>query len=98
MLSLSYPGQVRMVLAKMSATCFLFARYGYAQINIPIGLVDSSVGGKSIEAWSTPEALKECEVPNHNDNENLYNSNLFLWNSMVAPFRRMTISLVPGGV
>ena len=41
-------------LAAMSATCFLFARYIYDQINIPIGLVESAVGGTNIEAWSPP--------------------------------------------
>ena len=78
-------------LAYMSATCFLFARYIYDQLGVPIGLVDSAVGGTHIEAWSNTNALNECEIPNHIDEEHPNNSNSYLWNSMVAPFRRMTL-------
>jgi len=57
----------------------------------PIGLIDVSWGGTIIEAWSPPEALANCGVddtgldngPNHNE---------YLWNALIHPFLRMSIT------
>lgn len=43
-----------------SAVCWLFAEYLYPHLKYPIGLIEASVGGTVIEAWSSPEALHDC--------------------------------------
>jgi sialate O-acetylesterase len=44
---------------KFSATAYFFARSLYEKYRIPIGLINASVGGTPVEAWLSPEALKE---------------------------------------
>jgi sialate O-acetylesterase len=46
-----------------SAVCWLYGRMIHEGLGgRPIGLVHSSWGGTSIEWWSPPDALKECNV------------------------------------
>jgi sialate O-acetylesterase len=47
-----------------SAVCWLYGRMVHEGLGgRPIGLVHASWGGTSIECWSPPEALKECNIP-----------------------------------
>jgi sialate O-acetylesterase len=39
-----------------SATAFFFGREIHKQLKVPVGLINSSVGGTPIEAWISPEA------------------------------------------
>ena len=41
------------------AVTFFFARSIYLEYKIPIGIINSSVGGTPIEAWTSKEGLKE---------------------------------------
>lgn len=41
------------------AVTFFFARIIYNEYKIPIGIINSSVGGTPIEAWTSEEGLKE---------------------------------------
>ena len=41
------------------AVTFFFARSIYREYKIPIGIINSSVGGTPIEAWTSEEGLKE---------------------------------------
>ena len=41
------------------AVTFFFARSIYKEYNVPIGIINSSVGGTPIEAWTSEEGLKE---------------------------------------
>ena len=41
------------------AVTFFFARNIYKQYKVPIGIINSSVGGTPIEAWTSEEGLKE---------------------------------------
>jgi sialate O-acetylesterase len=41
------------------ALTFFFARSIYAEYKVPIGIINSSVGGTPIEAWISEEGLKE---------------------------------------
>jgi sialate O-acetylesterase len=41
-----------------SAVAFFFARKIYEQYHIPIGIINASVGGTPIEAWTSEEGLK----------------------------------------
>ncbi|KAL4233117.1 hypothetical protein ACF0H5_007802 [Mactra antiquata] len=45
-----------------SAVCLLYAMELIPHINRPIGLVETSVAGTPIEAWSSPDALAVCPV------------------------------------
>jgi len=42
-----------------SAVAFFFARKLYEKYHIPIGLINASVGGTPIEAWTSEEGFKE---------------------------------------
>jgi len=42
-----------------SATLFCFGREIHRELKVPVGLINSSVGGTPIEAWSSAEAQKE---------------------------------------
>ncbi|HPN84361.1 MAG TPA: sialate O-acetylesterase, partial [Victivallales bacterium] len=44
---------------KFSATAYFFGRELFRKINQPIGLINSSVGGTPIEAWTSLEAQKD---------------------------------------
>ncbi|MBL8819244.1 MAG: sialate O-acetylesterase [Planctomyces sp.] len=41
-----------------SATAFFFGRRLHQELNVPIGLINSSVGGTSIESWTSLEGQK----------------------------------------
>ena len=79
------------VLNYMSAVCFLFARNIYDVTGVPIGLIDSSWGGTRVEAWSSPEALEACDIPDHVSDEKPQESNSHLWNAMIAPLKQMSL-------
>jgi sialate O-acetylesterase len=44
---------------QFSAVAYFFARNIYDKYRIPIGLINASVGGTPIEAWTSEEGLKE---------------------------------------
>lgn len=46
---------------RFSATAFFFGRTLHAELKIPVGLINSSVGGTPIESWISPEAQKASE-------------------------------------
>jgi sialate O-acetylesterase len=43
---------------RFSATAYFFARALYEKYQIPIGLINASVGGSPVEAWLSEDALK----------------------------------------
>lgn len=43
-----------------SATAYFFGREIHNSLNVPVGLINSSVGGTPIESWISPEAQKEA--------------------------------------
>lgn len=46
-------------IGEFSAVAYFFARNVYQQTHIPIGIINSSVGGTPIEAWTSEEGLKD---------------------------------------
>ena len=42
-----------------SAVAYFFAKKLYEKYHVPIGLINSSVGGTPIEAWTSEEGLKD---------------------------------------
>uniref|UniRef100_A0A3P9I405 Sialic acid acetylesterase n=1 Tax=Oryzias latipes TaxID=8090 RepID=A0A3P9I405_ORYLA len=77
------------ILSEFSAVCWLFGRYMFEKLKYPIGLVESCWGGTSVEAWSSPRALKQCGLQ-QTENSTKEKSSV-LWNAMIHPFRTMTI-------
>jgi sialate O-acetylesterase len=47
---------------QFSAVAYFFARMIYEKYHIPIGLINASVGGTPVEAWTSEEGLKEFPV------------------------------------
>ena len=41
-----------------SATLFFFGREIHKSLGVPVGLINSSVGGTPIESWIAPEAQR----------------------------------------
>ncbi|MFL5771967.1 MAG: sialate O-acetylesterase, partial [Flavisolibacter sp.] len=44
---------------QFSAVAYFFARDIYEQYHVPVGLINASVGGTPVEAWTSEEGLKE---------------------------------------
>jgi len=44
-----------------SATAYFFGRHLHQHLNVPVGLINSSVGGTRIEAWTSQPALSRLE-------------------------------------
>ncbi len=44
---------------KYSATGYFFARELYNALHVPIGFIDSSFGASTVQAWISPEAMRE---------------------------------------
>ena len=42
-----------------SAVAYFFAKKIYEKYHVPIGLINASVGGTPIEAWTSEEGLKD---------------------------------------
>lgn len=42
-----------------SAVAYFFAKKNYEKYHVPVGLINASVGGTPIEAWTSEEGLKE---------------------------------------
>ncbi|PVD28167.1 hypothetical protein C0Q70_10752 [Pomacea canaliculata] len=76
-----------------SAVCWLFAEYLQPHLKYPIGLVEASWGGTTIEAWSPPEAINACPAIHHTQQEQSCcpQSKLVIWNGMIRPLLSMTI-------
>jgi sialate O-acetylesterase len=45
--------------ADFSAVAYFFARHLYRRYHVPIGLINASVGGTPVEAWTSKEGLQE---------------------------------------
>ncbi len=45
-----------------SAVAYFFAKKLYDKYNVPIGIINASVGGTPIEAWTSEEGLKDFEA------------------------------------
>ncbi|KAK3097297.1 hypothetical protein FSP39_008444 [Pinctada imbricata] len=81
-----------------SAVCWLYGKYLYQNLKVPIGLVSSTWGGTAIELWSSTDALKKCNIPPDAQTKGYVTDhgwvrigNSELWNAMMHPFINMTI-------
>ena len=82
---------------EFSAICFLYAKYLSDIIlgrNHTFGLISSDVCGTRIEAWSSKEALNECNITDYKYPPNEIFSHSALFNAMIHPFIRHDIHSV----
>lgn len=80
--------------ADFSAVAFFFGRELHRELNVPIGLIDTSFGGTTAEAWVSRSGLEseEALAPMlkqwaENDNPTSKNRPANLFNGMVAPLK-----------
>jgi sialate O-acetylesterase len=77
-----------------SATAYFFGRKLNRELNVPIGLIDSTWGGTTIEAWTSMEALQDVPefeplLKHWREIEDPTNPNrpANLFNGMISPLR-----------
>lgn len=74
--------------SEFSAVCWFTGRDLYDKYQVPIGLISSNWGGTLIQAWSSPAALKACNVTESaSGNE----ANSVLYNAMIVPYFNQSI-------
>jgi len=73
----------------MSAVCWFTGRNLYDNLQVPIGLISSNWGGTVIQAWSSPTALKVCNVTTSGSGNE---ANSVLYNAMIYPFKNYQIA------
>lgn len=66
-----------------SAVAYFFGRELYRQLHVPVGLINSSLGGTTAEKWTSREALEA--VPELQSLTSQESGGSTLYNSMVAP-------------
>eukprot|EP01060_Flectonema_neradi_P022565 TRINITY_DN30805_c0_g1_i1.p1 TRINITY_DN30805_c0_g1~~TRINITY_DN30805_c0_g1_i1.p1 ORF type:complete len:736 (+),score=147.42 TRINITY_DN30805_c0_g1_i1:123-2330(+) len=74
---------------QLSATCYYFAQELTDQMgseSIPIGLIQSAIGGTQIRQWLDNTTLSECSMTNVNEHSSR------LYDGMVAPFINTTVT------
>ncbi|XP_076822107.1 sialate O-acetylesterase-like [Clavelina lepadiformis] len=78
-----------------SAVCWLYGRYVYDEIKVPIGLISPNWGGTPVETWSSHRALSKCGLQDRSAsfrfNNKVPTSNSVLWNAMIHPLLNMTV-------
>ena len=79
--------------ANFSATAYFFGLQLHRSLHVPIGLINSSWGGSSIQAWMTPEALRpypEISQKHLTDQTKVKHPHLsaaMLYNGMIHPIK-----------
>ena len=72
--------------ADFSATAFFFAKELYKELNVPIGIIDSSWGGTPVESWTSVNALRETQFyENTTDNFSESDARLAEFKQWIAP-------------
>ena len=69
-----------------AALCYFFARDLYEKTKVPIGIINSSVGGSPIEAWISEEGLKK--FPHYLSDRDLHRSDSYVANVRKLEFEK----------
>ncbi|MDR2913868.1 MAG: sialate O-acetylesterase [Tannerella sp.] len=72
-----------------SALCYFFARDLYEKIKVPIGIINSSVGGSPIESWISEEGLKA--FPHYIHDRDLHRSDAYIRNAAKLDWERRSL-------
>ncbi|RYG09623.1 MAG: sialate O-acetylesterase, partial [Chitinophagaceae bacterium] len=75
--------------SNFSATAYYFGSLLSEMLNVPVGIINDSYGGSSIEAWMSPEDLKafpEVKIPSKGDTiKEVSRTPTTLYNGMLYP-------------
>lgn len=77
-----------------SATAYFYAQFLQSVLNVPVGIISSSWGGSSIEAWMDSTELSKLITLNLSNEGNLspvFQRHSQLYNAMIYPLRNFTI-------
>lgn len=87
------PIAINLYFRPFPALCALYGAELQKKLEYPVGLISSAVGGTYIEAWSTPNGLSNCAIPNSNfgGDWGTINNNHVLYNGMIRPLTRFNI-------
>lgn len=75
---------------EFSATAYYFGKLIQKTIDVPVGLIHSSWGGSTIEAWMSHDAMKsfpEFKIPVYTDDRILWKTPSVLYNGMLNAIR-----------
>ncbi|SMO33446.1 sialate O-acetylesterase [Gracilimonas mengyeensis] len=75
------------VIRQVSALAYFFARRLHEEYEVPVGIINSSLGGSPVEAWMSEEALKE--FPRHYHEALRYKNDEMITNIQAADQSRM---------
>ena len=90
---IAYPGDYS---TYFSSVCFFTGAAVYDSLKgeVPIGLVQSSYGGTSAEAWTSADALGNCGPYNPGPNPPTYMLATVVYNAMMHPLLRVALTAV----
>jgi sialate O-acetylesterase len=73
-----------------SAMCWYFGRDVYDKLSpkVPVGLIETNVGGTPDQHWSSPDALQACKGHGNSWDWPANFTDSVLWNGMVVPLLR----------
>ncbi|WP_300704844.1 sialate O-acetylesterase [Bacteroides sp.] len=80
-----------------SATAYFFTRYIQEVLEVPVGIIVSSLGGSKVEAWMSREAITPFKsidlsiLDNDEPIKNITATPCGLYNAKIAPFTNFTI-------
>lgn len=83
--------------AQTSATAYYFARYVQEVLEVPVGIIVSTLGGSKIEPWMSREALSAFpqidlgHLEEEGTIKNIHADACVLYNSKIAPFLKYAI-------
>ena len=83
--------------AQTSATAYYFARYVQEVLEVPVGIIVSTLGGSKIECWMSREALSAFpqidlgHLEEEGTIKNIHADACVLYNSKIAPFLKYAI-------
>lgn len=83
--------------ATTSATAYYFARFIQEVLGVPVGIIQSSLGGSQVQAWMSREAISQFEeanlsiLDNNDEIKNPQSTPCCLFNAKVAPLLNFTI-------
>ncbi len=72
---------------KISGVAYFFARKLNATLDIPVGIIVSSINGSWCESWMNSEAFNQFEVSNYSSSNNASK----LYNGMISPLIQLQI-------
>jgi sialate O-acetylesterase len=80
--------------AELSALAYFFALHLQDELNVPIGIINSSWGGSAIECWVTPEInlrYTDYQPDTSKQEREIWNRPSVLYNGMIKPFVNYTV-------